>query len=606
MRARVLSVILLAALAGPPELPAASADTLPPPRTPHLPPLDEQIRAGEEGEDGVDRDEGEDDRDGTGGRARSPAWSLRAAVRAFSPLRAADGYADGRYAGSPVGLRHTVEVRRGRTLRAGILLDKDPGEMRVADFLSWSVSAEALSGGLRVVAGDFRFRAGHGLLFGPSRGYAKGAVAVDPAIRPGGGLSPGVSADERHFFRGAGTEFREGGFRAALFGSGRALAPRLTAEGVLTGFDESGYHRTTSELTRRGRVVESSFGASIRHGGVVTAGVSFEIGAQVLAAGRSWSEAADCDTLPPPPSTRRGSVDLRLTAGPVRLFGEAAAGLGADDRYGAERGHAGGRAPGWIVGVLFSPEQGSRALIVGRRCPDLPAYERTRAFGETGSDESGVYLALERALPAGAEISAFVDLWSRISPASDGGFPPAGTDRLVALAWTPARGVRLELRVRSRREGGEGGAGGRDGLRVGVDWGPGRDLSCRTRLEGVAVVGEGTPGPRRGIDLSHSMAFSPAPGLGVRVSMHLFSAGTGDAAIRVAESDLPGSILLAALAGRGIRIAVTGSWEPSPLLRLTAAVSMTRRDDVRSLGSGAGRTPSNASGRAGIQADLSL
>lgn len=109
------------------------------------------------------------------------------------------------------------------------------------------------------IAGDYRVDLGEGLLFG--QGYRPGPSAdVQQLSRPGTGLRMNTSAEECRYFRGVASEYQRGGFRFIAFLS----ADRK--DGILLNqlkLDQTGYHRTETEIQRRKALEAKECGYSV-------------------------------------------------------------------------------------------------------------------------------------------------------------------------------------------------------------------------------------------------------------------------------------------------------------------------------------------------------
>lgn len=559
-------------------------------------PLDEQF-AGSGEADGLERDAGAVVR-----VRRAEVWSIRWRMRATAVLQEPAGYAEGAYAGDRLKSYQRLVVRRGELFRFGILTDKDPGESSHADFISGVVAAGGLPGGTKITAGDYRLRAGQGLLFGSARAFGKGAAVIEPALRDGWGIPDGLSSDEVHFFRGVALESYPGPVSVLLFGSVRRLSPRLSGDGRLLGVDESGYHRSLTELRRRETLTDRAFGTALRW----RVEKRLTVGVNVIRSALSVQDAGDGGGAASPVVTRRGSVDLRLGLRPVTFFCEIVGG--------------GSRLP-WIAGALFAPSGNSRIVIVRRVFPDAPGYLRTFGFadGSTGRNEAGTYLGAELIVSPGLSAGAYLDLYSSLAPGAGTLYPPVGVDRLISLRWEPGKRFSLEARFRSRDVEATGSDIPDDGpvtpgngvrrdqaLRVGVRWSPTEGLECRMRAEHSRSIFATGGGRSQGGMVFADLIVEPARGVSVHTRLQFFAIGSWASRLYSAEPDLPGTLTNTVLSGEGARWYLICSFRPSKQLRCSVKYSSHRRDDLMRIGSGAEELPSNISEKAGFQLDLIL
>ncbi len=582
-----------------PPLPAQEAET-PPPGPDEvedslgLSALDEQFAGSGEG------DELEREAPPAGRRRRDEGWRLRWRLRATGLLQEPAGHAEGIYAGDRLKTSQRLLVRKGEAFRSGILTDKDPGERSHADFVSGVVSFGGLPFGSTMTLGDFRVRAGQGMLFGSARSFGKGAAVIEPALRDAWGLPDGLSSDETHFFRGAAVESAAGPVSLLFFGSIRQLSARLTGDGRFAGIDESGYHRTGTEIGRRGSATDRAFGGAIRW----KAGDRLSAGVNVLRSALSLREGGGPAAFPP--VVRRASADLRLGIASLTLFCEVVAG---ESR------------PPWIAGALFAPSGNARVVIVRRALPDAPDRLRTFGFadGSTGRNEAGTYVGVEMVPARALTVGGYLDLHSRVAPVGGAVHPPAGVDRLVSIGWEPERGFGVEARFRSRdaevtADPVENGSPApprnvvrsERSLRAGVRWNPAGGVECRARAEySRSSFADGGDRAQGGM-IYAGLGLEPARGVSVQYRLSLFAAGSRDTRIYSAEPDLPGTLTNTALTGEGTRWYLICSIRVSGHLRCTVKFSRLRQEDLSRIGSGPSELPSNVAERAGIQLDLTL
>jgi hypothetical protein len=532
---------------------------------------------------------------------RAAGWRAVWKVRSGAVLQEAAGYRRGTYAGNRLKLFQALTVRNGDWLAVEALVDKDPGEPAAADFVSGAIRADFLSGGLRITAGDFRMRAGQGLLFGSPRSFGKGAAVIEPALRDSWGIPDGVSSDEAHFFRGGAVQARAGPVSVVVFGSNRTATPDFSADGGLRGVDASGYHRTAAELARKGTLSERSAGAGLS----VAFGEGFAAGGSFLATDLSAAAGDDRGAGAAGASIRRGSVDLRATAGALTVFGEAIP--------------SGPNSP-WIAGVLLSDPEGRRLVIVRRFYPPADDLHATFGFADAarGSNEEGTYVGAEAAVTAAFSVSAFLDVYSRIRPVPGSVQPPSGLDRLVSARFSPSKRFAAEIRFRSRgRETGVPDAGTgplpvpgnamerERSIRAEARWAPEERVVCAVRVDHCTASPAGRA-RERGEMVTADLTVEPWRGITIDTRARLFRTDSFASGIPSVDVDLPGTISSTVYSGEGTAWSAGWTWRCSRNLRLSLRYSVLRRDDLRRIGSGPAELPSNIREKAGFLMVLSL
>ncbi len=558
--------------------------------------LDEQL---------PDNDDGEElEREVSPGTPDSPPqrWSGAWRVRASGVLQEPAGYAGGQYAGNRFRIYQRLTLGRGDRFGLGVLTEKDPGETAHTDFISGALSVGHLPGGSRIVIGDFRVRAGQGLLFGSPRSYGKGGATIHPVLRGGTGILEALSSDEVNHFRGVVVSASAGPASATLFGSWNKHSPRVSTGGALTGIDRSGYHRTAAELALEGLLSERSYGGMISVRVAPWLAVGMNALRSIYSPGTNGGMSAAFSGF----SSEKLSVDFRIGFPAVTLFGEAL--------------RSGGRIP-WIAGALFAPTERTRVVLVRRCYPAAHEFDRTFGFadGSTGRNEAGTYLGAELMMFPGGVLAGYLDLISAPSPDRGALFPPAGIDRLISVRVEPSRRWWFGALVRYRSfeltveespgtvfPGPANGVRSVGRLRGEIGWSPAERLSCRVRTEFSAA----SPGPNRSTEngsmIFADLSFEPVRGISLRSRILFFDTDSFASGIYTAEADLPGTLTGTLLNGEGTRWYVVCAARVSKHFRIAARYSRYRRDDVRKLGSGPDEMPSNIVEKAGFQLDFTL
>ena len=181
-----------------------------------------------------------------------------------------------RYLGSPqkYQLRYTYNYRN--KVRAGFVLEKDPGEMfftdrvsdtiqafignnyrRGFDFAGFHLYVKDLGIVKAAVLSDYQLAFGQGLTLWSGMSFGK-AGAGSSVMKQGRGLTPKASASEYAFMRGAAVTIGGGPFSGTVFYSNRMIDANVSVADTLdneaefvSSLQETGYHRTIGELQDR-------------------------------------------------------------------------------------------------------------------------------------------------------------------------------------------------------------------------------------------------------------------------------------------------------------------------------------------------------------------
>lgn len=171
------------------------------------------------------------------------------------------------YAGDPFYTLIKLNVSSGRFVSAGITAEKDAGEAfdgakhKGFDFYSGYVQASNMLKLSTLVIGDFRAGFGQGLVVNTGYSPSSSAYVLNAGNRETG-LRHYSSGNEFNFFRGIGCSLPVGKTSLSVFYSNRELDADTTG-GVFSAFDQSGLHRTESELAQRAKVGMQTIGGNL-------------------------------------------------------------------------------------------------------------------------------------------------------------------------------------------------------------------------------------------------------------------------------------------------------------------------------------------------------
>ena len=194
-----------------------------------------------------------------------------------------------RYLGSPqkYQLKYTYNYRN--KVRAGFVLEKDPGEMfftdkvsdtvrallgqnyqRGFDFVGFHLYAKDLGIVKAAVVGDYQLAYGQGLTLWSGMSFGK-AGAGSSVMKQGRGITPKSSASEYSYMRGAAVTLGGGPFRGTVFYSNRRIDANITETDTLneaefiSSLQETGYHRTIGELQDRHAIRQQVVGGHLSY-----------------------------------------------------------------------------------------------------------------------------------------------------------------------------------------------------------------------------------------------------------------------------------------------------------------------------------------------------
>jgi len=502
------------------------------------------------------------------------------------------------FPGSPTRLTTRMRLHYG-SLRAGLTLDKDPGEalrwapqtgMYGVDHLAGHLLMEDIGPIETLILGDFTTEFGQGLALWQGLSFGKGA---DPSalMRDGRGLRPFQSTVENEFFRGAAaTISATSALSISAFVSRRTRDASLdtTVSGrdapVARTLSTGGLHRTPGQLRRRDALGLSTVGSALEYR---------SSGLQVGLVG--YRSTFDHPLRPTDRPYRRydlagrragkGSLYGHLFLNRYTLFGELA-------RTGD--GHYGG-----LAGASFQGRHGTQALLMGRWYPPSFWSLHNGAVAEAGDpqNEVGIYAGLALPVAENWRLAAYVDQyrvpWLRFSVPR----PSWGLDTRLVSEYTPRPWFSISLQLRSEREAagaeqtGPGGrhlaglrSSSRESARLETEYTFAEGVTLRTRLQGSRVQAEG---PRSyGVLVAQGLHLTPTESLQLDARLAFFDTEGYPARIYAYERDLLYSFSVPVLYGQGQRSYVLVQYEPIPSLTVEAKYGVTWYPHRRTIGSG--------------------
>lgn len=171
-----------------------------------------------------------------------------------------------------VRFRYNFETR----ISYGITMEKDAGEQffrgaqsRGFDFYSAHLFLKDFKKIAALAVGDYEVHIGQGLALWTGFGFGKSAQVLD-VKKSGTMLSPYTSVNESRFLRGVATTLHFGHFYFTAFGSHKAVDANVAesdtteyADGTISAFQETGLHRTKTEIAARRAVKETVAGGNL-------------------------------------------------------------------------------------------------------------------------------------------------------------------------------------------------------------------------------------------------------------------------------------------------------------------------------------------------------
>lgn len=393
----------------------------------------------------------------------------------FKPIDSVSAFQDpnSRYAGSPQKLLIRYQFRSAERLQAGILAEKDPGELFFKknlrlpifnhhplypyrlndgfDHMSAYIAMQSLNKKFKYYLGDFQAAYGQGLLLRNRFGFGKSSESIE--IRQSGeGIFPHRSADEIRFFRGGGLLFTSGSFSTSLFFSLRKRDAGLfrsdsTGEILATSLQTSGLHSTLSEIKSRKVLGEQVLGSRIEWNRR-----KFKTGFTAMKTHYEFPFLPDME--PYQHFNFSGnkvlgfSADYSWVVRNMNWFGEVA----RSEFYPYGSGEA---QTGWALmnGCMISLDQKVSVSASVRHFQPSYYSPYANAFSENTmpSNETGIYLGLmlkHRAWILNTYFDQFRFDWLKYQTTA----PSEGYDLMIKLELSPSSRFNTFLRYRTRQK----------------------------------------------------------------------------------------------------------------------------------------------------------
>ena len=466
------------------------------------------------------------------------------------------------YEGNKVRFYNRFLYSYGSKLSYGITTEKDAGEAffkgtekQGFDFYSAHFYLKTNSIFETVALGDYELRIGQGLAMYTGFGYSKSAIVV--AIKKDlPVLMPYRSANEFSFLRGAATTFKLAkNHRLTTFFSTRKLDGNVVqADSILTNdnsistIQNSGYHRTLSEIENKNTQTSTVAGAYYSF-----QNHHLKIGASVIHG--SFSLPIQQNTKPYATYNFYGkdwnvaSADYNFVYHNLNFFGEAA--FNDFKKYAT------------VHGLIASLDSKLDAVVLYRNYQ--PGYFSlySLGFGENGTpaNENGFYTGFVAHPIAKWSVSAYADFfnfpWLRFTADA----PSKGTDFLTQLTFQPDKNTNIYLRYQNKtKENNQSPIvdallplenENAQHIRFNAAYKAGNNISLVSRMEFVLYkIGDGNL--EKGSLIFQDILWNPDKkpyDVGLRFS--LCNTDSYNTRVYAIEHDVPGSFTVPALYGKG-------------------------------------------------------
>ncbi len=294
-------------------------------------------------------------------------------------------------------------------IRFGFTADKDPGEEFFAgsqpngfDFYSGFVSVNKFGVLKNFTLGDYHLEFGQGLTLWTGLAFGKSSD-VFSVKKAGRGIKPNTSVNENLFMRGAATTLKAGSFEITGFYSNKKIDANIGERNTvnneisfITSIQESGYHRTLSEIENRKSLTETVYGGNIsfRRNIFIIGATAFKtkLGSSLLQGEQPYKKYYFSGD-----ENFNFGVDFNILIGKLNFFGEFS---------GSENGGYAG-----LAGLLANLNPRLTLIFLYRNYQKNYQNLYSNAFSESSynCNESGMYAGILFKLAKNITFSGYAD-----------------------------------------------------------------------------------------------------------------------------------------------------------------------------------------------------
>jgi hypothetical protein len=439
-------------------------------------------------------------------------------VRLGSTIENQKGYQNttsNRYLGSPIKLLWRYKYTFSNRISASLILEKDAGEPTKKNVFPWALdygSAHLAVYNIgflsKVIVGDFTLQFGQGLTLWSGFAFGK-APDVASVAKKEIGLKPYSSANEFSFFRGIATTLQlSKKIKATIFGSFRKLDAVIdtasNGEERLTTINETGYHRTSTELEAQNKLSEKVYGGILQYQvenlnlGIITYQIKFNKKFE------SGEEPYRLNYFNGKQLTNAG-INYSYNFKNFYLFGETAKSI----------------LGGWAYtnGLLFSLSTQLNGVILLRNYAENYHNFFNRATSEASEpvNEKGTYIGLNFSPKKSITISFYADYFSFPWLKFRVDAPSEGYEILSQITYTPNKTFKAIARFKTERKEQNTSIDApinylvgifKNSYRIDINWSASKILSLQNRLECSTYMNEFKK-PEFGYLFYQDIAFNP-------------------------------------------------------------------------------------------------
>ncbi len=310
----------------------------------------------------------------------------------------------------PSSLKYTQKSRLTvNNFDGGVVMQKDAGEWRAADFLSWFVRMKSASWLKSITVGHYRMAFGQGIVLAPALGFSKGPATTTAPQKKYRTIKPYMSSYEVGDFRGAAAHVTLGTFELTGFWSDNRLTANLDDDGKITSIDGTGLHT--------GGVKDN---ISERNSGGILAWERPQWSASYLLLHTAFDH------------------DFAAADQPQKYLAQSLAG-----QWHGQRMNFAGEVSrirkdiAWTASLRWGLPQ-FRHLLLARVYPThFPTHHGNPFSSQSNfANEAGIYYGFQVRLAKSLMLYGYADVWRFPQPRFFEKMPTAGSEEFLRISWT--------------------------------------------------------------------------------------------------------------------------------------------------------------------------
>lgn len=513
-----------------------------------------------------------------------------------------------RYLGSPQKLyaRYTFNYRN--QFRAGITMEKDPGEVFLKntvndsiqsllgnklkngfDFYSIHVYAADLGIVKAIALGDYHLAFGQGLTMWSGLTFGKSTEAA-AVMRYGAGVRPNTSVNENYFLRGGAVTLGHKNVSLTAFYSNKDIDANVdqidsvsNQIATITSLQETGLHRTVNELMNKNAVNQQVFGGRLSYQNrfleVGVTGHQTRLEAKLIPREYPYNKFQFVEG-----DLTNYGFDFRLMLPKVIFFGEVA---------GSDNGGIAG-----LAGATAQPAGFFTTTIAYRYYQKDYQNFFSNAFSESSktNNETGIYVGINASLAAKWQLKAYADHFSFPWLRYRTDAPSHGHDYYVQLEHEITRSANFYLRFRTKYKMINSDDPWnridfvvpyeKDSYRFHINYQISPSFNLKNRAEYIVYKHEEKP-QSTGFIIYQDVQYRPMNSpFQLTFRYAIFDADTYDSRVYTYENDILYAFSIPAFYEKGTRMYLLAKWSVSRSIDVWARIGQTWYSNRNQIGTG--------------------